>query len=104
MKLLIPLNKKVIVKSAPKEEKSRGGIYIPETVDRKAPTKGIVIAISEDSGLALKIKRGDEILFSKYSGIEITLKSDNQEEKDQDVLILNADMILAKVVIQEDKK
>jgi len=93
MNIITPLNKRVIVEPEVKEEKTKGGIIIPEIANQKAPTKGTVIAIAEDSDIKLKISSGDVILFSKYSGIEITVPSiDGSKErkyqimKDEDIL------------------
>ena len=71
-----PLQDRVIVKRLEEEEKTKGGIIIPDTAKEK-PQEGKVIAVgkgkvTEDGKLiALDVKVGDKILFGKYSGTEI---------------------------------
>jgi len=87
-----PLQDRVIVKRVAEEEKSKGGIIIPDTAKEK-PQEGKVIAVgkgkvSEDGTVRpLDVKAGDRILFGKYSGTEI--KIDGEEH-----LILREDDIL----------
>ncbi len=87
-----PLQDRVIVKRVAEEEKSKGGIIIPDTAKEK-PQEGKVIAvgkgkIGEDGKVhPLDVKAGDRILFGKYSGTEI--KIDGEEH-----LILREDDIL----------
>ena len=87
-----PLQDRVIVKRVAEEEKSKGGIIIPDTAKEK-PQEGKVIAVgkgkvSEDgTDRPLDVKAGDRILFGKYSGTEI--KIDGEEH-----LILREDDIL----------
>ena len=87
-----PLQDRVIVKRIAEEEKSKGGIIIPDTAKEK-PQEGKVVAVgkgkvAEDGTLRpLDVKAGDRILFGKYSGSEI--KIDGEEH-----LILREDDIL----------
>ena len=73
-----PLQDRVIVERVDAEEKSAGGIIIPDTAKEK-PQEGKVIAVGkgkrkEDGGLIPPdIKAGDRILFSKYAGSDVTL-------------------------------
>ena len=72
-----PLHDRVIVKRVAEEEKTAGGIIIPDTAKEK-PQEGKVIAVGsgkrEDGKVVpLDVKAGDRILFSKYSGTEIDL-------------------------------
>ena len=72
-----PLNDRVIVKRIQEEEKTKGGIIIPDTAKEK-PQEGQIIAVGpgkRDDGkvIALDIKAGDRVLFAKYSGTEIKL-------------------------------
>jgi len=72
-----PLHDRVIVKRVQEEEKTKGGIIIPDTAKEK-PQEGEVIAVGpgkQDDGkvIALDVKAGDRILFGKYSGTEIKL-------------------------------
>ncbi|MFQ5541612.1 MAG: co-chaperone GroES [Candidatus Binatia bacterium] len=86
-----PLHDRVIVKRIEEEEKSKGGIIIPDTAKEK-PQEGRVAATGpgrhEDGKLIpLDVKAGDRIIFSKYAGTEIKL---NGEEH----LIMREDDIL----------
>ena len=87
-----PLQDRVIVKRIEEEEKSRGGIIIPDTAKEK-PQEGKVIAvgkgkINEDGKvIPLDVKVNDHILFGKYSGSEINI--DGEEH-----LIMREDDIL----------
>jgi chaperonin GroES len=86
-----PLHDRVIVQRIAEEEKTKGGIIIPDTAKEK-PQEGKVIAVGkgrhEDGKvIPLDVKAGDKILFGKYSGAEIKL---NGEEhlilKEEDIL------------------
>jgi chaperonin GroES len=86
-----PLHDRVIVKRLGEEEKTKGGIIIPDTAKEK-PQEGRVVAVGpgkQDDGkvIPLGVKAGDKILFGKYSGTEIKL--DGEEH-----LILREDDIL----------
>ncbi len=73
-----PLHDRILVRRMAEEEKTAGGIYIPDTAKEK-PQKGEVVAtgsgrITEDGKtLPLEVKAGDKILFSKYAGTELKL-------------------------------
>jgi chaperonin GroES len=95
MNIIVPLNKRVIVEPEAKEEVSKGGILIPQTANQKAPTKGRVISISEDSDMRLKISSGDIVLFSKYSGTEVVIPAKGVDDKDRQLQIIKDDEILA---------
>ena len=88
-----PLHDRILVKRLESEEKTKGGIIIPDTAKEK-PQEGQVIAagkgrVTDDGKLQeLAVKKGDKILFSKYSGTEITLEGD-------DHLIIREDDVLA---------
>ena len=88
-----PLQDRVIVKRVAEEEKSKGGIIIPDTAKEK-PQEGKVVAVgkgkvAEDGTVRpLDVKAGDRILFGKYSGTEIKL--DGEEH-----LIVREDEVLA---------
>ncbi len=87
-----PLQDRVIIKRVKEEEKSKGGIIIPDTAKEK-PIEGKVVAVGNGKILEngsvrkLDIKVGDTILFGKYSGTEV--KIDGEEH-----LILREDDIL----------
>ncbi|WP_298547639.1 co-chaperone GroES [uncultured Aquimarina sp.] len=69
-----PLADRVLVKADIAEEKSKGGIIIPDTAKEK-PQKGIVLAVGKgkkDEPMTVKI--GDAVLYGKYSGTEITVE------------------------------
>jgi chaperonin GroES len=76
-----PLQDRILVKRIDEEEKTKGGIIIPDTAKEK-PSEGKVVAvgkgkISEDGKLTpLDVKKGDRILFSKYSGTEVNIEGD----------------------------
>ncbi len=87
-----PLHDRVLVRRIAAEEKSKGGILIPDTVKEK-PQEGEVLAVGpggrDESGkrIEVSVKDGDRILFGKWSGTEI--KVDGQElliMKESDVL------------------
>jgi len=87
-----PLHDRLIVKRLQEEEKTKGGIIIPDNAKEK-PQEGEVIAVGSGKVLedgkraALEIKKGDRILFGKYSGSEI--KVDGTEYlmmREEDVL------------------
>ena len=87
-----PLQDRVLVQRVKEEEKTKGGIIIPDSAKEK-PIEGLVIAVGNGKALddgtlrALDVKTGDRILFGKYSGTEV--KIDGQEH-----LILREDDIL----------
>ena len=71
-----PLSDRLVVKRTVEEEKTKGGIIIPDSATEK-PIKGEIIAVGEGKPLdngsvrALKVKAGDKVLFGKYSGTEV---------------------------------
>ena len=73
-----PLHDRVVVKRIDAEEKSRGGIIIPDTAQEK-PSEGEVIAVGpggrDEAGKIIKpdLKAGDRVLFGKWSGTEVKL-------------------------------
>ncbi len=75
---LKPLQDRVVVKAAEAEEVSKGGIILPDTAKEK-PQQGEVVAVGpgkiSDSGELIKpqVKKGDKVLYGKYSGTEITV-------------------------------
>jgi chaperonin GroES len=76
---LKPLADRVVVESAPVEEMSTGGIILPDTAQEK-PQQGTVAAVGpgkvNDSGkeVAMSVKKGDKILYGKYSGTEFAFE------------------------------
>ena len=87
-----PLHERIIVKRVAEEEKTKGGLIIPDTAKEK-PLEGVVIAVGNGKILKdgtvrkLDVKAGDTVLFGKYSGTEV--KIDGEEH-----LILREDDIL----------
>ncbi len=75
-----PLEDRVLIKPLEKEEKTKSGIYLPESAKEK-PIQGKVIAVGPgkllDSGERIKpsVKKGDTVVFSKYGGTEIEIKN-----------------------------
>ena len=89
---LRPLGDRILVKRIKEEEKTKGGIIIPDTAKEK-PQEGKVVSVGKgkvaDDGklVAPEVKAGDKILFGKYSGSEIKLEG-------EDLIVLREDDIL----------
>ena len=87
-----PLHDRILVKRMAEDEKTAGGLYIPDTAKEK-PQKGEIVATGkgriteEGKVLPLEVKAGDKVLFGKYSGTELKL---NGEEylmmREEDIL------------------
>ncbi|HEV8029947.1 MAG TPA: co-chaperone GroES [Stellaceae bacterium] len=77
-----PMHDRVLVRRVGQEEKTRGGIFIPDTVQEK-PMEGEIIAVGpgsrgEDGTLhVLDVKTGDRVLFGKWSGTEVKLDGED---------------------------
>jgi len=90
--MIKPLHDRVIIERTEKEEKTKGGIIIPETAKEK-PVRGKVIAVGEgrrmqDGTLVpLSVKPGDMVLFGRYGGQEVKID-------DKELLIMSEDEIL----------
>lgn len=90
---LRPLRDKVVVKPSEEEEKTAGGILLPDTAKKK-PQEGRVVSVGTgrllDDGTIkqLSVKVGDTVVYSKYGGTEVTLEG-------QDYVILDEDQIFA---------
>jgi chaperonin GroES len=97
-----PLQDRVVVKRVKEEEKSRGGIIIPDTAQEK-PQEGEVIAVGpgarDEDGerIAMDVKVGDRILFGKWSGTEV--KIDGEE-----LLIMKESDIMGVIEAKKAKK
>ena len=84
MTTLRPLGDRVIVKPVTREEKTKAGIYLPDTASKEKPMEGTVIAVGPgrlmDDGkrTPVDVKAGDRIVFAKYAGTEF--KTENDEE------------------------
>jgi len=92
-----PLQDRILIKRIEEEEKTKGGIIIPDSAKEK-PQEGKVVAVGDgkllDNGtkVPLTVKPGDKILFGKYSGTEI--KIDGEEHlilREEDVLAIVLD-------------
>jgi chaperonin GroES len=90
-----PLQDRILVKRIDEEEKTKGGIIIPDTAKEK-PQEGKVVAVGkgkvDDEGKVhpLDVKKGDRVLFSKYSGTEVNIEGDEH-------LIIREDDVLGVV-------
>jgi len=88
-----PLNDRILIKRVEEEEKTKGGIIIPDSAKEK-PAEGIVVAVGngkhneKGERIALEVKVGDRVLFSKYGGTDVKLEG-------EDHLIMREDDILA---------
>ncbi|AMM85151.1 co-chaperone GroES [Martelella sp. AD-3] len=77
-----PLHDRVVVRRVESEEKTKGGIIIPDTAKEK-PQEGEIVAVGsgarDDSGnvVALDVKVGDRVLFGKWSGTEVKLDGED---------------------------
>ncbi len=89
---LQPLHDRIVVEPASQEEKTAGGIILPDSAKEK-PLKGTVVAVGPgktlDSGktVPVEVKVGDTILYGKYSGTEVTVSG-------SDYVILRSDDVL----------
>ena len=89
---LRPLQDRILVQRVEEETKTKGGIIIPDTAKEK-PAEGKVVAVGNgklgDDGkrVALEVKKGDRILFGKYSGTEVKIEG-------EEYLIMREDDIL----------
>lgn len=92
---LTPLGDKVLVKRLEAEERTKGGIVLPDTAKEK-PKQGKVIAVGEGAVLKdgkrtpLQVKKNDRVLFTSYAGTEVTVDG-------KEYLIMSEDDILAVV-------
>jgi chaperonin GroES len=88
-----PLQDRVIVKRVKEEEKTKGGIIIPDTAKEK-PVEGKVVAVGGGKVLEngkrvpLEVKKGDRVLFGKYAGTEVKIDG-------EDHIIMREDDIVA---------
>lgn len=93
-----PLGDRVVVKPAEREEKTKGGLFLPDTASKERPMEGTILSVGEgrrdDSGklIPMNVKVGDKVLFAKYSGTEFKMD-------DVDYLVLSEKDILG--IIQE---
>lgn len=94
-----PLGDRVVVKPKPKEERTKGGIYLPDTASKERPMQGTVMAVGpgrrNDEGklIPMNVQVEQQVLFAKYAGTEF-------EIDDEEFLILQEKDILG--VITEE--
>ena len=93
---LKPLGDRLIVKPIEEEETTASGIVLPDTAKEK-PQRGKVLAVGDgkwddegDNRIPLDVEEGDEVLYSKYGGTEVTVEG-------ADLLVLRESDVLAKV-------
>lgn len=92
---VVPLNDKIVVKRLEAEEKTAGGIVLPDTAKEK-PRQGKILSLGEgkllDNGsrAAFQVKAGDRVLFTSYAGSEVTIDG-------EELLIMTEEDILAVV-------
>lgn len=91
--MIRPLGDKVVVEPLESEEKSPGGIILPDTAKKK-PQEGVVVAVGPGKVLddgsrgQMSVKAGDRVVFAKYGGTEVTIDG-------KDYVILDQDSIYA---------
>ena len=97
-----PLGDRVLIKRVEEEQKTKGGIIIPDTAKEK-PQEGEVVAVGpgarDESGklVALDVKAGDRVLFGKWSGTEVKIDG-------QDLLIMKESDILGVIEVTASAK
>ena len=95
VKELKPLGDRVLIKPKLEEEKSKGGILLPDTISKEKPQVGEILAVGpggtnkDGKMIPMTVKKGDKVVYAKYSGTDI--KGDD----DEDYLILSEKDILA---------
>ena len=91
-----PLGDRVAIKPTPQEEVSKGGIVLPDTAKEK-PQEGKIIAVGpgrlteEGKRIAMDVKKGDKVIYSKYAGTEFKLDG-------EELIIMREGDILAKKI------
>lgn len=91
-----PLGDRVVIKATPKEEVSKGGIVLPDTAKEK-PQEGKIIAVGpgrlteEGNRIAMEVKKGDKVIYSKYAGTEFKLDG-------EELIIMREGDILGKTI------
>ena len=92
--LLKPLGERVIVRVAEQEEKTSGGILLPQTANKEKPQEGEVLAVGPGKLLdngdfgKMSVRQGDRVVFAKYAGTEVKLQG-------EEVLVISEKDILA---------
>jgi len=95
IKKIKPLGDRILVKPVVEEEKTKGGIVLPDTISKEKPQVGEVLAVgpgrTNDEGktFPMQLKKGDKVVYAKYSGTDL------KDESDEDYLLLSEKDILA---------
>ncbi len=95
IKKIKPLGDRILVKPVVEEEKTKGGIVLPDTVSKEKPQVGEVLAVgpgrTNDDGktFPMQFKTGDKVIYAKYSGTDL------KDDDDEDYLLLSEKDILA---------
>jgi len=95
IKGLKPLGDRVLIKPMVEEEKSKGGIVLPDTISKEKPQVGEVLSVGpggtnkEGKLVPTTVKKGDKVVYAKYSGTDI------KDDDDEDYLLLSEKDILA---------
>ena len=91
-----PLGDRVVIKPTPQEEVSKGGIVLPDTAKEK-PQEGKIIAVGpgrlteEGKRIAMDVKKGDKVIYSKYAGTEFKL------DKEELIIMREGDILAKKI-------
>lgn len=86
---LVPLGDRVVVKTVETEEKTSGGIIIPDTAKEK-PVMGKIVAVGNDDEVKENLKVGDKVIYAKYGGTEVELDGEQ-------LIVLAYGDVLAKI-------
>ena len=82
-----PLGARVVIQPVEEENRTEGGLYIPDTAKEK-PQTGIVVAVGDDTeDVKISVKAGDKVLFPKYTGTEIKIGGDDYNIMDFDKVL-----------------
>lgn len=87
--MMKPINDRVVVKPAPADEKTKGGIIIPDTAKEK-PQRGEVVAVGPGKdGNLMTVTEGDIVLYGKYAGQELSYEgTDYLIMREDDILVI----------------
>ncbi|MDD2352182.1 MAG: co-chaperone GroES [Candidatus Caldatribacteriota bacterium] len=95
IKKIKPLGDRILVKPFVEEEKTKGGIVLPDTISKEKPQVGEVLAVgpgrTNDEGktFPMNFKKGDKVIYAKYSGTDL------KDANDDDYLLLSEKDVLA---------
>jgi chaperonin GroES len=87
---IIPVGERVLIRPAQAEEKTKSGIYIPETAQEKKKEGTVVSVGTRDDGTALPLKAGDHVIYGGYS-------ADKVEIENEDYVVVPFKDVLAKI-------